>query len=160
MMLLLCLLLLFVVKSSPFLLNPPPIFQIAQTRETFPTSVERLPRCVSPIPSTSTSSGNDQPSIRLNKCFRSTHSRRAADVLIASGRVTINGLPPMGAGDRVMPFVDVVEVDGERVIFEELNVESEGERLYVAYWKPTGVVCTTDERIKGNIITEVRKREE
>ena len=54
-----------------------------------------------------------------------------------------------------MPFVDVVEVDGKRVNFEELNVDSEGERVYVAYWKPTGVVCTTDERIKGNIITEV-----
>jgi len=56
-----------------------------------------------------------------------------------------------------VPFVDVVEVDGKRVNFEELNVDSEGERVYVAYWKPTGVVCTTDERIKGNIITELER---
>ena len=55
------------------------------------------------------------------------------------------------------PFMDVVELDGKRVNFEELNVESEGERVYVVYWKPVGVVCTTDTRIRDNIITELKE---
>ena len=37
------------------------------------------------------------------------------------------------------------------------NVESEGERVYVVYWKPVGVVCTTDTRIRDNIITELKE---
>ena len=60
--------------------------------------------------------------IRLNKVFKSTHSRRQADDLIASGRVTINGEPVDSAGRRVVPFQDVVALDGHVVEgWEALN---------------------------------------
>ncbi|GKY91046.1 hypothetical protein MPSEU_000077400 [Mayamaea pseudoterrestris] len=105
--------------------------------------------------------------VRLNKVFKATHSRRQADDLIASGRVTVNGAV-VSAGQRVVPFRDVVQLDGKRIEnWEALNAMSrpnvEDTRMpravfeYTKYWKPTGVVCTTDQRIRDNIIDVLRQ---
>ena len=54
--------------------------------------------------------------IRLNKVFKATHSRRAADKLIEEGRVTINGQRVHDKGGyKVVPFRDVVSLDGQVV---------------------------------------------
>lgn len=98
--------------------------------------------------------------IRINKVFKATHSRRQADDLIATGRVTINGKPADSAGRRVVPFCDVVALDGQTVEgWEALNgcvpqshVSEETVFEYIKYWKPCGVICTTDRSIKGNIL--------
>lgn len=101
--------------------------------------------------------------VRLNKCFKATHSRRQADVLIRTpGRVTINGEPPEGKGDRVIPGKDRVELDGVPIDWEQLAVpqnynqnqrqQQQQQYVYLKYWKPRGVVCTTDRRMDGNII--------
>ena len=51
--------------------------------------------------------------IRLNKVFKANYSRRQADVLIESGRVSVNGQPVIKKGGfRVIPFVDIVALDG------------------------------------------------
>ena len=102
-----------------------------------------------------------EPGIRINKVFKATHSRRQADDLISSGRVTVNG-QPVTAGQRVVPFQDEVLLDGEPIQgWEALNaiVDSQIESTspmtpfeYTKYWKPAGVICTTDRRIKENII--------
>jgi len=94
------------------------------------------------------------PKIRLNKVFKATHSRRQADVLIASGRVTVNGLPVDPKGMMVQPFEDVIHMDGKEVTgWESMNaLTDEQEFQYIKYWKPIGVVCTTDRRIEGNIL--------
>ena len=104
--------------------------------------------------------------IRVNKCFRDFTSRRNADKLIESGRVTINGATA-SSGDRVVPG-DVVELNGETVEWETLNVmrteetntagpstTSSTQFKYVKYWKPRGVTCTTDVRDRSNIIDAV-----
>ena len=104
--------------------------------------------------------------IRVNKCFRDFTSRRNADKLIESGRVTINGATA-SSGDRVVPG-DVVELNGETVEWETLNVirteetntagpstSSSTQFKYVKYWKPRGVTCTTDVRDGSNIIDAV-----
>jgi pseudouridine synthase len=104
--------------------------------------------------------------IRVNKCFRDFTSRRNADKLIESGRVTINGATA-SSGDRVVPG-DVVELNGETVQWETLNVirteetntagpstSSSTQFKYVKYWKPRGVTCTTDVRDGSNIIDAV-----
>ncbi len=72
-------------------------------------------------------------------------SRRAADKLIEEGRVTINGkVPEMGTK---IAFNDEVHVDGNLV---STPTES---HTYIAFNKPVGIVCTTDqEREKNNII--------
>ena len=87
---------------------------------------------------------NDK-TINLNKFISSTGmcSRREAERLIVSGRVTINGRPTE-LGNRVAPR-DVVRVDG-RILEPKPNT------LYIALNKPVGIVCTTDSKERKNII--------
>lgn len=84
---------------------------------------------------------------RINKFLSEAGfcSRRAADKLIDEGRVTINGkVPEMGT--KIFEG-DVVCVDGKPI-----KAPSE-EFIYIAFNKPVGIVCTTDDRVeKDNII--------
>lgn len=102
---------------------------------------------------------DDVSAIRLNKVFKATHSRREADRMIQEGRVAINGV--VSYGDMVVPFQDTVTLDGVPVYgWEEMNairpvsttLPRETDFEYIKYYKPRGVICTTDRRIKGNII--------
>ena len=84
---------------------------------------------------------------RLNKYLSEAGycSRREADRLIDAGRVTINGIIPE-MGTKVSP-ADKVAVDGKQI--ENQNED----RVYLAFNKPIGIVCTTDTRVeKDNII--------
>ncbi len=84
---------------------------------------------------------------RINKYLSEVGycSRRAADKLIAQGRVTINGkVPEMGTKVVVD---DDVRVDGEAVYVPQEKP------VYLAFNKPIGIVCTTDKTVeKDNII--------
>ena len=62
-------------------------------------------------------------------------SRRAAEEIIAAGRVTVNGIPA-SVGDGADPETDVILVDGKRL------AKDSGERVYIALNKPTGYVTT------------------
>src|SRR5205814_115452 len=62
-------------------------------------------------------------------------SRRAADSLIASGVVRVNGRRPPESGTLVEPGVDSVTVDGRRV-------EPVQDHQYLVLHKPAGVVVT------------------
>jgi 23S rRNA pseudouridine2604 synthase len=89
--------------------------------------------------------GNED-SISLNKYISSTGlcSRREADALIRQGRASINGTVAVN-GNRVFPG-DVVTLDGK-------PLRDPRERpVYIALHKPTGITCTTERHIKGNII--------
>ena len=84
---------------------------------------------------------------RLNKYLSEIGhcSRRAADKLIDEGRIQVNGKTVL-MGQKVSPS-DRIEVDG--VLIED---NQEG-NIYIAFNKPTGIVCTTDTRVeKDNII--------
>lgn len=88
---------------------------------------------------------------RLNKYLSEVGycSRRAADKLIEQGRITINGkLPELGTK---VAEGDVVAVDGKPV-GAKVGEEELGERVYLAFHKPVGIVCTTDRRERDNII--------
>jgi 23S rRNA pseudouridine2604 synthase len=84
---------------------------------------------------------------RINKFLSEVGycSRREADKLIAAGRVTVNGeIPEMGTK---IATEDVVAVDG--TILKNNN----NSFVYLAFNKPLGIVCTTDNRVeKDNII--------
>jgi 16S rRNA U516 pseudouridylate synthase RsuA-like enzyme len=117
--------------------------------------------------------------IRLNKVFKATHSRRAADDIIASGRVSINGEPVLEKGGcKVIPFQDIVSLDGKVIKgWEQMNAidrntynnDNQNTRArdggdlktssfeYVKYFKPLGVTCTTDLSIEGNIIDTIQR---
>ena len=90
---------------------------------------------------------DDSSSTRINKYLSEAGfcSRRAADKLIEQGRVTINGqVPEMGT--KITPG-DEVRVDGK------LITAPKEEFIYIAFNKPVGIVCTTDNsREKDNII--------
>src|SRR5690554_4879157 len=91
-------------------------------------------------------------SIRLNKAIGATGycSRREADSLIESGRVTING-KLAGLGDRIMPG-DEINVDG-KLITENQNL------VYIMLNKPVGITCTTDTRFDDNVVDFVKHPE-
>lgn len=82
---------------------------------------------------------------RLNKYISETGfcSRREADKLIEQGRVTINGqLPEMGT--KV--------TDNDEVCIDDKPVRSKEKPVYIALNKPTGITCTTERDIPGNIV--------
>ncbi|MGO1297217.1 MAG: 23S rRNA pseudouridine(2604) synthase RluF [Vibrio sp.] len=82
---------------------------------------------------------------RLNKYISETGfcSRRAADKLIEEGRVTVNGEKPQ-MGVKVTTS-DNVCVDGKLIGSKEKSI-------YIALNKPTGITCTTERDIPGNIV--------
>lgn len=79
------------------------------------------------------------PGMRINRfiarCGKA--SRRDADKFILAGRVTINGEPCREFGVTIVPGVDVVTLDGERLELPSL--------LYYKCYKPGGVVSTLDD---------------
>jgi 23S rRNA pseudouridine2604 synthase len=84
--------------------------------------------------------------VRINKFLSEIGycSRREADRMIAANRVTINDkVPEMGT--KIVPG-DVVKVDGEVVSAPKEK------HVYIAFNKPVGVICTTDTKVKDNII--------
>jgi 23S rRNA pseudouridine2604 synthase len=86
---------------------------------------------------------------RLNKAISETGlcSRRAADKLIEDGKVKVNG-KVAGLGVKVGPK-DVINVNGQTITKEVKNI-------YLAFNKPVGITCTTDTKIRGNIISYMK----
>ena len=91
---------------------------------------------------------NDQKQgIRLNKYLSEIGhcSRRAADKLIDAGRIQVNGQKVV-MGQKVSSS-DRIEIDG--ILVENIKER----KVYLAFNKPVGIVCTTDTRVeKDNII--------
>ena len=74
---------------------------------------------------------------RLNKYIAEAGvtSRRGADELIQSGRVSINGKIVRELGIKVDPENTIVEVDGEAISLQKT-------KTYLALYKPRGVLST------------------
>ena len=87
--------------------------------------------------------------VRLNKFISGTGlcSRREADRLIDQGRVLVNGENPE-VGTKVSP-TDQVVVDGKALRSKEKSI-------YIALNKPTGITCTTELKVKDNIINKLK----
>jgi 23S rRNA pseudouridine2604 synthase len=90
---------------------------------------------------------SEQKLTRINKFLSEAGycSRRAADKLIDEGRVTINGkVPEIGT--------KISEDDEVRV--DNILIGGKTEKhAYIAFNKPVGIVCTTDDKFeKDNII--------
>lgn len=86
-------------------------------------------------------------SLRLNKYISESGicSRRDADRYIEQGNVFING-KRVTLGDRVFPG-DVVKVNGQ--VIEPRN---EDNLIFIALNKPVGIVSTTEDGEKDNIV--------
>jgi 23S rRNA pseudouridine2604 synthase/16S rRNA pseudouridine516 synthase len=90
--------------------------------------------------------------IRLNKFISDSGfcSRREADKLIEQKRVKINGILPE-LGTKVA-LGDKVTVDNQTIA---ASAENKSDRVYLAYHKPVGIICTTEKHVKGNIIDAI-----
>ncbi|OGY82655.1 MAG: hypothetical protein A3F54_00295 [Candidatus Kerfeldbacteria bacterium RIFCSPHIGHO2_12_FULL_48_17] len=88
---------------------------------------------------------------RLNKFLTEANycSRRQADRLIAEGQVLVNGRPAI-LGQKVTS-ADKVEARGELISARKPRQQ----HAYLAFYKPAGVICTTDPDAKDNIIDAV-----
>ena len=89
---------------------------------------------------------------RINKFLSEVGycSRRVADRLIKEGKVTINGkIPEMGTK---LEEGDNVEIEGQRI--EKLK---KSKKIYLAFNKPVGIVCTTDRRLEPDNIIDFIK---
>lgn len=83
--------------------------------------------------------------VRLNKYIAESGfcSRREADAYIQAGRVKINGVKvEMGTKVKV----------GQKVTVDNKPIKVEEELVYIALNKPVGITCTTEKKIRGNIV--------
>lgn len=76
-------------------------------------------------------------------------SRRKAEELISSGRVTVNGRP-CRLGDKADPKKDVIGIDGERIITDEKK-----SNIYIMLNKPRGYVTTMSDDRGRKCVTEL-----
>ena len=83
---------------------------------------------------------------RINKFLSETGycSRREADKLLEQGRITINGVIPE-LGTKVSAE-DEIRVDGK------LIREKTEKPIYLAFNKPVGIECTTNQNVRDNIV--------
>ncbi len=93
--------------------------------------------------------------MRLNKYLSESGacSRREADELISEGRVTVNGVPAV-LGTQVNDG-DEVKLDGDIVG----GARKKTKPVYIALNKPTGITCTTERHVAGNIVDFVNHDE-
>lgn len=94
-----------------------------------------------------TDEGAPEAGIRLNKLLAGAGvaSRRAADIMISRGRVTVDGEPVEGQGMRVDPEHNVVRVDG-------LRIELRQDIVHLAMNKPRDVLSAmSDDRGRKTI---------
>ena len=83
--------------------------------------------------------------VRINKYLGDAGvcSRREADKFIEQGKVTIDGVVAE-MGSRVFP--------GQKVTFNGKELRKQEEQVLIAFYKPVGIVCTTDTREPDNVI--------
>lgn len=89
--------------------------------------------------------------VRLNKYISESGfcSRRDADKLIESGVVTIDGIKAT-MGTKVSKG-QIVKVNGKLISKEE-------DLVYIVLNKPVGITCTTEHKVKGNIVDFVNHK--
>lgn len=85
--------------------------------------------------------------VRINKYLSSAGycSRREADRLLEQGRVIIDGIPAQ-MGSKV--------IDGQTVFVDGKSIIEEDEKILLAFYKPTGIVCTTTANQGDNNIVD------
>ena len=78
-------------------------------------------------------------------------SRRAAEQIIAEGRVKVNG-HPVKVGDKMDPNRDVLHVDDERIY-----IRKDQQMYYLALYKPRGYVTTASDELGRKTVMELVK---
>ena len=89
----------------------------------------------------------DTTAVRLNKYLAQCGvcSRREADILIAEGKVLVNG-------KTAQPGLRVSERD--EVICNGKKLANRNEKVVLAYYKPLGVTCTEKDRFADKTLKD------
>ena len=95
------------------------------------------------------------PGVRLNKYLAEAGiaSRRAADEMIAAGRVSV-----MHAGNTAEAEAGMRILMGDRVFVDGKEVGGAEEKVYLILNKPKGLVCTADPEEPDNVISYVNHK--
>ena len=82
--------------------------------------------------------------IRINKYLAQAGicSRREADALIENGKVTVNGVKAEN-GMKV--------TDSDKIVVNGKSVGGRDETVYLAFYKPRGIVCTANTEEENNL---------
>ncbi len=96
----------------------------------------------------SESSKSELDGVRINKFLSEAGvcSRREADRMLEKGRICIDGRVAK-QGERVR--------NGQHVTVDGREVKKEEEEIYLAFYKPKGIVCTTAHEENGEKIKNV-----
>ena len=91
--------------------------------------------------------------IRIQKIIADSGmcSRRKAEELISSGKVTVNGRP-CKLGDKALPNKDIIAVSGENI-----SVPKRRRLYYIMLHKPRGYVTTMSDELDRKCVTELLK---
>ena len=91
---------------------------------------------------------NSSGSLRLNKFLADSGicSRRAADTIIAEGRILVNGKKVFELGIKVNP--------SDRVTFDGKPVKQVTQKLYLMLHKPKGVLTTLEDELGRKTVAE------
>lgn len=86
--------------------------------------------------------------VRINKFLSEAGvcSRREGDRMLSGGRIRIDEMAAK-PGDRVF--------SGQRVYVDGKEVKKEEEEIFLAFYKPRGIVCTTAEEENGEKVKNV-----
>ena len=87
----------------------------------------------------------DEEPVRLNKFIADCGvcSRRQADALIEGGRVTVDGVTAV-MGEKV--------TSAQRICVDGKDIQDDGKTVIIIFNKPAGLVCTTAEDEKDNVV--------
>ncbi|WP_010250651.1 23S rRNA pseudouridine(2604) synthase RluF [Myroides injenensis] len=88
----------------------------------------------------------DNKLTRLNKYLSEIGycSRREADRLIEEGRIVVNG---------VVPEMGLKVSEADEIIVDGKLVKNTNEKpIYLAFYKPVGIECTTNQDVRNNIV--------
>lgn len=86
-----------------------------------------------------------QEPIRLNKYLSEAGvcSRREADRLVEEGRITVDGQKAV-MGMKILP--------AQQILVNGKPIQKEEEKVLLAVHKPRGIECTSQQKVKNNIV--------
>ncbi|WP_249226483.1 pseudouridine synthase [Alicyclobacillus mengziensis] len=97
--------------------------------------------------------GNDK-TMRLDKVLGNLGigSRKEIKEMARRGRITVNGNAAFDSASHVNPYVDVLEVDGERVVYRQY--------IYLLMNKPAGLISATEDSREQTVVSLLEPEDE
>ncbi|WP_339303099.1 pseudouridine synthase [Paenibacillus sp. FSL R5-0519] len=98
-------------------------------------------------------SGKGKQTLRLDKILShmGVGTRSELKKMVKQGRIRVDGKAVKDSGVQVNPEVNVIEADGERIVYREM--------IYLMLHKPPGVVSATEDNRDKTVLDLLRKED-